>query len=84
MTPTITPSSGRESRRGHDRNTVPGAELGSDPVPGARPAQRHPRGAGAGLLRYERRKAEYIAEHPEATPAEYSKAMTRLARDCGV
>ena len=33
---------------------------------------------------YEQRKAEWIAAHPEATPAEYQAAMTRIARALGV
>jgi len=34
--------------------------------------------------RYERLKAEWINAHPEATPAEYTAAITRIARECGI
>ena len=33
---------------------------------------------------YERRKADWVRSHPEATPQEYQAAMTRIARECGV
>lgn len=33
---------------------------------------------------YEILKAEWIAKHPDATPQEYQKAMTAIARKCGV
>lgn len=33
---------------------------------------------------YERRKAEWSAEHPDATPDEYTRAMRVIARECGV
>lgn len=36
------------------------------------------------LSRYEFLKAEWIAKHPNATPAEYQKAMLALAKKCGV
>ena len=36
------------------------------------------------IREYERRKRKWIAAHPEATPAEYTAAMTRIARECGV
>jgi len=34
--------------------------------------------------RYERAKAAWIAEHPEAAPEAYTAAMTRLAKETGV
>lgn len=33
---------------------------------------------------YETRKADWTRANPEATPAEYQAAMTRIARECGV
>jgi len=33
---------------------------------------------------YERMKAEWIAQHPNATPAEYAQAMREIAQRCGV
>lgn len=33
---------------------------------------------------YEAEKQRYIAEHPDATPEEYQKALTELARRLGV
>ena len=33
---------------------------------------------------YERLKAEWRAEHPDATPEEYERAMRRIAEQCGV
>lgn len=33
---------------------------------------------------YERRKAEWIARHPDATPAQYARAMRGIARKVGV
>lgn len=33
---------------------------------------------------YELMKANWIAAHPNATPAEYAKAMRVIARKCGV
>ena len=33
---------------------------------------------------YERRKAAWIAENPQATPEEYQQAMRRIAKECGV
>jgi hypothetical protein len=33
---------------------------------------------------YERRKAHWIALHPDATAAEYNQAMQRIANECGV
>ena len=33
---------------------------------------------------YERRKQEWIRAHPEATPAEYTATMLRIATECGV
>ena len=32
---------------------------------------------------YERRKAEWVAAHPDATPAEYEAAMRRIAMELG-
>lgn len=34
--------------------------------------------------RYELEKRQWQSEHPEATPAEYSKAMMELARRLGI
>jgi hypothetical protein len=36
------------------------------------------------LANYEQAKSHWIAQNPEATPAEYTAAVTRLARECGV
>lgn len=36
------------------------------------------------LASYELRKLAWIKEHPNALPREYSAAMTRIARECGV
>jgi hypothetical protein len=33
---------------------------------------------------YEFEKRQWVSEHPEATPAEYSKAMLDIARRAGV
>ena len=33
---------------------------------------------------YERMKAQWIAAHPDATPAEYAQAMREIARKAGV
>ena len=33
---------------------------------------------------YEAAKAQWIAANPEATPAQYERAMRRLARRCGI
>ncbi len=33
---------------------------------------------------YELRKAEWRAEHPEATHQDYEQAMQRISRECGV
>jgi hypothetical protein len=33
---------------------------------------------------YERMKAEWIAQHPDATPAEYAQAMREIALKAGV
>jgi hypothetical protein len=33
---------------------------------------------------YERRKAEWILNNPNATSIEYEAAMLRIARECGV
>lgn len=35
------------------------------------------------LQSYERRKADWIATHPEATPQEYQAAMNRICKECG-
>lgn len=34
--------------------------------------------------RYELEKRQWASAHPEATPAEYSAAMRRIAEECGV
>ena len=34
--------------------------------------------------RYAQLKAAWIYSHPDATPAQYTAAMVRLARECGV
>lgn len=34
--------------------------------------------------RYEQLKEQWIAAHPGATPAEYTAAMARISRQCGV
>lgn len=36
------------------------------------------------FARYEARKAEWIASHPEANSHQYEAAMQRIARECGV
>jgi hypothetical protein len=33
---------------------------------------------------YERLKREYVRNHPEATPEEYQRAMTALAKQLGL
>lgn len=42
------------------------------------------RPAGSPWTAYEAAKSAWIASHPVATPAEYTAAMTRIARQCGV
>lgn len=37
-----------------------------------------------GIAVYERRKAAWLSDHPDATSLAYGAAMTRLARECGV
>lgn len=36
------------------------------------------------MRKYECMKADWIAQNPDATPAEYTAAMIRIARRCGV
>lgn len=36
------------------------------------------------LSQYEFLKQEWIAKNPNATPQQYQKAMTAIARKCGV
>lgn len=36
------------------------------------------------MSEYEAKKAAWIAANPNATPAEYTKAMREIARKCGV
>ena len=36
------------------------------------------------FVKYEQAKADYVARHPQATPAEYQKAMQHFARRFGV
>lgn len=36
------------------------------------------------LSDYERMKANWIRTNPNATPAEYAKAMRKIAQKCGV
>ena len=43
-----------------------------------------PPSVGTGYAAYEAAKARWIAEHPDALPAEYSAAMRRLADECGI
>jgi hypothetical protein len=41
----------------------------------------------AGVLRfqrYERLKAQWIEEHPDSTPDQYTAAMVAIAKRCGV
>ncbi len=33
---------------------------------------------------YERRKADYKARNPDATPEEYQQAMRKIAQECGI
>lgn len=33
---------------------------------------------------YERRKADWIARHPDATPEEYEAAIRKIVREVGV
>lgn len=42
------------------------------------------RSEAAAWSAYERMKNAWLETHPDATPAEYQAAMTRLARECGV
>ena len=44
----------------------------------------HRRQPGSPWNAYEAAKDVWLASHPEATPAEYTAAMTRIARECGV
>jgi len=39
---------------------------------------------GKGWLEYERRKAEWKRNNPSSTPAQYDRAVARIARECGV
>jgi hypothetical protein len=36
------------------------------------------------ISQYEFLKAEWIRNHPEATPLQYEKAMRSIARKCGI
>lgn len=38
----------------------------------------------SGLFSYESEKQSWISAHPEATPAEYERAMQRIAKRCEV
>lgn len=33
---------------------------------------------------YERRKAEWVARNPDATPQQYQQAMKRIAKELGI
>lgn len=46
-----------------------------------RKADRHHREK---FIRYERRKAEWLEKHPNASPYEYDNAMRKIAKECGV
>lgn len=35
-------------------------------------------------VEYERRKNEFVMRNPNATPEEYTEAMKRIARECGI
>jgi len=45
---------------------------------------QHVRPARADYARFERCKADWIDANPEASPAAYTAAMKRIARECGV
>ena len=47
-------------------------------IDGKRPAEE------ANFHEYERRKSEWITAHPNAKPAGYAAAMTKIAEECGV
>jgi len=36
------------------------------------------------MQEYERKKAEWIRAHPDATPKQYETAMRKIARECGL
>jgi len=38
----------------------------------------------ADYARYDAQKAAWIAQHPDATPAEYQTAVRAIAKNCGV
>lgn len=42
------------------------------------------RPAGPDYTAYERFKAEFQRDHPDVTPAEYTRAMRAIAAACGV
>ena len=37
-----------------------------------------------GHASYEQRKQDWVAAHPDATPAQYDAAVCSIARECGV
>jgi len=37
-----------------------------------------------GFVAYELRKAAWMKEHPEALPREYTVAIRRIAKECGI
>jgi len=38
----------------------------------------------SGVVEYERRKAEWIRTHPEASPREYERAIRKIAKEAGI
>lgn len=47
-------------------------------------SEQHSRSICSGFANYERRKSEWKASHPDASPGEFDAAMMRIARECGV
>ena len=49
-----------------------------------RRSQKHVRAICSDYATFERRKQEWASTHPGSTPAEYTRAVQRIARECGV
>ena len=53
-------------------------------APAPRKATKRPKPKGNPWREYERRKEAYEREHPYSTPAQWSAAMRRIAKELGV
>jgi hypothetical protein len=47
-------------------------------------AQQHAQSFDQAAAAYEKNKAAWIEQHPDASSVEYNAAMIRIARECGV